>query len=96
VEADAYNGFGDTLVLLGRYAEAADAYRMAKDLVATVGDRYEHARALQGLGAVAAATGNLPEARAQWTSAQRMFAALEVPEADEVGKALAAVDFNRP
>ncbi|WP_185443219.1 tetratricopeptide repeat protein [Kribbella qitaiheensis] len=96
VEAEAYNAYGDTLALLGRHLEAADAYRSALDLVATIGDRYEHGRALQGLGAVAAATGNLPEARARWTSARRIFAELEVPEADEVGKALAAVDFNRP
>ncbi|NEA31546.1 tetratricopeptide repeat protein [Streptomyces sp. SID13031] len=96
VEAAAYNGYGDTLVLLGRYAEAGDAYRLAKDLVEPAGDRYEYARALQGLGAVAAATGNLPQARDRWTSAQRMFAAVEAPEADEVGKALVAVDFNRP
>jgi DNA-binding SARP family transcriptional activator/tetratricopeptide (TPR) repeat protein len=69
VEQQVRIGYGDSLHAFGRPAPAAAEFRRALQLHGVVGDPYLRARALTGLGDVAAATGDRAAAVRHWTTA---------------------------
>jgi tetratricopeptide (TPR) repeat protein len=74
----------------GRPAEALTEHSAALGLAAEAGERYEQARAHQGLAAAYHASGDLAAALVHWRQALRRYARLGSPEADEVRARLAA------
>ncbi|WP_260337496.1 tetratricopeptide repeat protein [Phytomonospora endophytica] len=76
------NDLGTTLLQLGRHAQALDNYRQALAFAIELEDRYEQARALEGIGDVSAALDESSNARTYWDDAQRLYQELEVPETD--------------
>ncbi len=56
------------------------------------GDRYEQARAHNGLAHTHHATGELDQARYHWHQALALYTDLDVPDADEVHAHLTALD----
>ncbi|ONK11093.1 tetratricopeptide repeat protein [Streptomyces sp. MP131-18] len=89
------NELGATLRALpgdGRWARAARYYREAAARAGELGDRYEGARAHEGLGHCRSAAGDAPGARAAWRRAHALFAELGTPEAEAVARRLASLD----
>jgi len=84
LETEALNTLGATLVCMGQHDAALDRHRSALELARRSGERYEQARALAGIGDALAASGDLAGAREHWQRAVDGYAALGIPEADEV------------
>ena len=82
-------------ILLGGSAPAA--LRRAGRLADGAGDRYELARALDGLALLRQARGDATAARKHWRRALDIFTELRVPEADAVHQRLTdASEVSRP
>lgn len=76
------NDLGSTLHRLGEYAQAITHHRQALVFAVELEDRYEQARALEGIGDASAALDDASNARTNWDDAQRLYQELEVPAAD--------------
>jgi tetratricopeptide (TPR) repeat protein len=80
----AHNALGESLRLAGQPAQAGASHESALALAGELGDRYEQARALAGLGAARQDLGDDDGAQESRTRALRVFASLGVREADEL------------
>src|SRR5205807_1919678 len=83
-EADALNGAGETLLATGRPAQAHARPSAALTLTRQTGDRYQQARARQGLGSACQATGQPDQARQHWQHALDIYTDLGVPDAARI------------
>jgi tetratricopeptide (TPR) repeat protein len=82
VETATLNDLGLVQRLAGR--DGSDHHRAARAGATRTGDRYQQARALDGLAAAARAAGEVEQARQWWREALELFADLGVPEAGDV------------
>jgi Tfp pilus assembly protein PilF len=69
---------------IGQASRASTQHRTALSLASRIGDKYEQARAHHGLACSYQATGAAGQARRHWQEALTLYAALGVPEADQV------------
>ena len=69
-----------------------DRHTTALTLATQTGERYEQARAHDGLARTHHASGELDQARHHWNQALALYTDLGVPEADDVHAHLAALD----
>ena len=83
-EADALNGAGETLLATGRPDEAHTRHSAALSLTSQTGDRYQQARAHQGLASACQATDQLDQGRQHWQHALDIYADLGVPDATRI------------
>lgn len=90
-EVESLNDMGRTLTALGRLDESAARLAEALRLAERTGDRFQLARAHEGLGHVAQVRGDLAQARWHWEQALGIFADLKLREADQVRADLAAL-----
>jgi DNA-binding SARP family transcriptional activator/tetratricopeptide (TPR) repeat protein len=90
-EAAARNTLGDDLIAAGQPGQARAEHAEALTLARQVADRWEQARAHDGLARGYLATGQPDEARRHCREALRRYAALRVPDADQVRERLAAL-----
>jgi DNA-binding SARP family transcriptional activator/Tfp pilus assembly protein PilF len=88
--ANALNGQGRSLCALGRPAEGLALHTAARTHAVNIGDRYRHAQALDGMARACAIVGRHQDARRYWTEALDIYAALGLPEAEEVRSQLSA------
>jgi len=77
------NDLAMTLRYLGHLDEALDVHRSALCLAESMGDGYEHARALDGMAPAYLARGEPDLAGTTWEEALRRYAGLGVPEANQ-------------
>ncbi|WKU04962.1 tetratricopeptide repeat protein [Micromonospora sp. HUAS LYJ1] len=89
--ARAQHTLGRLLLLDGRLAESAAAFRAAARYSEQCGSRFERALALRGLGQVAALSGDVGQARAWWQESLSALRILGSAKADEVASELAAL-----
>ncbi|GAA0450409.1 hypothetical protein Ade02nite_59560 [Paractinoplanes deccanensis] len=82
--ARGWNALGGALLAGGRAEGAQQAYEAAATAARACGSRFEEALARRGLGAVAAARGDLGRARECWTGAHAMLTAIGSAKADDV------------
>jgi len=92
LRAGALNALGRALSLDGQPEEARLSHEQALDLSAPDVDRYEAARALDGIAATYRSDGEPTRARRFWLRALEIYTDLEVPEADEVRMHLRNLD----
>jgi tetratricopeptide (TPR) repeat protein len=90
-EAKALNSFGDTLLAAGSPDLARAQHRAAVSPAEQADDRYEQARAHDGMARTFAAT-DPDQARWHWKTALALYADLGVPEADRVHADLAGLE----
>jgi len=88
-ELGALNGLARALSASGRDDEATHQYEAAVILARRLGDRIEHARALDGLGDLASVDGRSGEAISRWREAQQICLEIGIPLADDVQTKLA-------
>ena len=74
---------------------ALASFRAALALATQAGDRFEQARALDGIARVLATAGRRDQARDHWQRALAIFSDLGVPEADRVRDHLGPGDVSR-
>jgi len=91
-EAEALNGIGETHHATGQPCEARIQHNAALTLATQTGDRCEQARAHNGLAHTHYTADELDQARHHWQHALTLYAALGVPDADDVHAHLATVD----
>ena len=82
---------GGILRASGRADDAAANYHSALLLAEESANRYEQARAHDGLARLHHGAGNAPEAYRHWQEALGRYTDLEVPEAEEIRRHLAAL-----
>ena len=82
------NNLGRTYRLMGRH-DAVEQHNRAIELAVTATDRYEQARALDGIGWVRQDIGDPAQARRWWGEALALYSELGVPEAEQVRARLA-------
>jgi DNA-binding SARP family transcriptional activator/tetratricopeptide (TPR) repeat protein len=91
-QAEALNGLGEAL-LAARQATCARArHADALALAIRADDRYEQARANRGLARALLAAGDAGQAAMHWRQALAGYAALGIPEAEQVRAEIAAAD----
>jgi DNA-binding SARP family transcriptional activator/tetratricopeptide (TPR) repeat protein len=78
------NDIGETLRAANRAAEALIAHQEALTMADTSGERYEQARAHDGLAHAHHGLGNLDQARRHWRQALNIFTDLGTPEAEQI------------
>jgi tetratricopeptide (TPR) repeat protein/transcriptional regulator with XRE-family HTH domain len=88
-EGDALTALAETLLAAGQLGEARAEFTAAHELATRIGDTYQLARVLAGLGHVCQADGDPGQARRCWQQAATLYTDLGAPEADEVRAALA-------
>ena len=93
-EAVGLNGIGETLQASGAAQDARMRHTDALLAATEAGDRYEQARAHDGIAATHHTTGNLDLARQHWQHALTLYTSLEVPHAQTVQAQLAALGRN--
>lgn len=91
LEIDTRNSLGETLLSMGRTEAAAVHHGAARDLAGQTGDREEHARALEGLAQVSRRQRHPDRARQELAEALALYTELELPAAERVRAALAAL-----
>jgi tetratricopeptide (TPR) repeat protein len=91
-EAEALNGSGGALLVLGQPEQARAPYALALDLATQVGDTYQQAGGHHGLADAYAADSNFRAARQHWQHALDLYTGLDVPEARRVLGHLARFD----
>jgi tetratricopeptide (TPR) repeat protein/transcriptional regulator with XRE-family HTH domain len=74
----ALNCLGWTYFRSGRHDKATASYQRAAEIGVQADSPHETARAIMGLGNIAAAADDLPEARRQWADAERRYPDLNV------------------
>jgi tetratricopeptide (TPR) repeat protein len=89
VETVALNELGDALREAGRMAESAASYRSALERSEKTGDRYEQARAHDGIAELMQAQHDEVGALDHWNQALALYADLGVTEADKIRARLA-------
>jgi tetratricopeptide (TPR) repeat protein len=92
--ANVLNGLGETMQAAGAVQEALTRHTDALLAATKAGDRYEQARAHDGIAAAHHTTGNVDLAHQHWQHALTLYASLEVPEAQTVQAELAALGRN--
>jgi tetratricopeptide (TPR) repeat protein len=90
-EATALNSFGDTLLAAGSPGLARAQHQAALGPAVQADDRYERARAHDGIARTFAAT-EPDQARIHWKTALTLYTDLGVPEADRVHAVLAGLE----
>jgi tetratricopeptide (TPR) repeat protein/DNA-binding SARP family transcriptional activator/DNA-binding XRE family transcriptional regulator len=88
-EAEALNSLGEVLLAAGRPDDARAQQAIALGIASQIDDKYERARAHSGLARCHFAAGAADRARHHWKLALTLYAALGVPEADQVRAQLA-------
>jgi hypothetical protein len=83
-QAAALNSAGSILLALGRLDTAHARHTSARDLAVEIGDRLQHAKALDGIAHCLNKTGGQHEARRHWRRAVEIYTALGVPDAAKV------------
>ncbi|HEY6743852.1 MAG TPA: tetratricopeptide repeat protein, partial [Lapillicoccus sp.] len=99
LQAEVGNALGRVLLETGRAEEARRSHDRALDLSTPGVDRYEEARALDGIAVTCQRRGDVADARHFWLRALAIYAEMDVPEADEVRaglEALASEDTPAP
>jgi Flp pilus assembly protein TadD len=84
------NGLGEVLLATGRRAEARGQHAAALRAATEVGEKYEQARAHDGLASACEANGDLRQARRHWREALTYYTELGAPESEQVRARLAA------
>jgi len=95
-QAEALNGLGEALLACGRAGPARDRHADALALATRADDRYEQARAHRGLARACLAAGDAGQAGRHWRQALAGYAALGIPEADQVRAEIAAAGRLAP
>jgi tetratricopeptide (TPR) repeat protein len=80
-EADALNGLGELSLAESQPDNARGWHTCALALADHIGEKYEQARAHDGLAAAHCAAGDLGQSREHWQAALALYADLGVPEA---------------
>jgi tetratricopeptide (TPR) repeat protein len=83
-EASALNGLGEIFLATGQPGEARLKHVAALVMASQTGDRFEQARAHRGLGHACQSMGDVRQARRYWQEALAIYAAVGVPEADQL------------
>lgn len=78
------NGFATALTAAHRLDVATEWHNGALEQARSVDDRYEAARALDGLATIMQQVGRTPKATEYWTRALNLYSDLGVPEAGQV------------
>jgi tetratricopeptide (TPR) repeat protein len=91
-EAPARNGLGRALRIAGRLSESQTQHELALRLGRQIGDAFEVARALTGLGELAYGTANPSEAHRRWSEAVRIYKHLGVPVSTNLAQNLHDVE----
>ena len=91
-ETDVLNNMGTTLRELGSPLEAVKCHEQALACADEVGDRYEQARAHDGLASCRRDLGDLGAARMHWRTARAVHLALGTPEAEQIAGELQKLD----
>jgi tetratricopeptide (TPR) repeat protein len=86
--AGTLNRFAEAMAIAGRIALAVEWHEAALVLARSIEDRYETARAFDGLARLDSAAGRTDEARRHWHEALSLYGDLGVPEADAVRETL--------
>jgi len=94
-EADVLNSLGEITRAAGQPDQARAHHLAALTLATATGDRNEQARANSGVAHSYRDTGEHDQARHHWLQALAGYTELDVPEADDIRKHLAAVDEER-
>lgn len=89
-----HNSFGTTLIGLGRLREARHQHEAARALAVDAGDRFEQARALNGL-AETLAEEDPEDAQRLWAAALAVYEDLRHPRAEKVRARIAASRLPR-
>lgn len=76
----------------GQLGEAHHQHTAALTLATQIGDRYEQARAHNGLAQIHQAAGDPEQARYHWRHALDVYTVLDVPDAEAVDAHLSALD----
>jgi tetratricopeptide (TPR) repeat protein len=92
IQALAHNALGRGLLATGCPEEARRHHEIVLDLSAPDVDRYEEARALDGIAATCHHCGEVAEARRFWLRALAIYTDLDVPEAGDVRAHLLGLD----
>jgi tetratricopeptide (TPR) repeat protein len=87
--------FGQTLLQLGEPARARERHESALRYATEAGDRYERARALDGLAESLSALGDHDGALLRWHKAFELFSSVNAPQMDKV-RARIAEQSTRP
>src|SRR5208282_3336674 len=87
----AHNGAGAVLLAVGQPGQARAQHHAALVLASRIGEKYEQARAHDGLARTYRATGGHVRARRHWELALALFTVLGAPETDDVEAQLAAL-----
>ena len=93
-EATALNGLGEVLLAAGRPADAHVLHAAALGITNDSGERYEQARSHRGLARSYHAEGDPGLASHHWQQALALYAALGVPEADQIRAQLSDADHH--
>jgi tetratricopeptide (TPR) repeat protein len=83
-EAGALSSLGDLYRETGEPERALEHYRQALAIVAPIGERYQQARALDGIAHAEAMLDNLDAARTAWGEALTLYTQIGAPEAADV------------
>jgi tetratricopeptide (TPR) repeat protein len=86
--AQLLNALGETQRVAGSALLALDSHVESLRIATEIGDRYERARALAGLGDTHAALGGHERARRYWHDAAREFTEMELPEGQRLHQRL--------
>ena len=89
---EALNSVGETHRATGALREALIQHTAALTLATQISDRYEQARAHNGLAHAHHTTGDLDQARHHWRHALALYTDLGVPDADDIPAHLTALD----
>ena len=89
-QAEALNGLGEALLAARQATSARARHADALALAIRADDRYEQARAHRGLARACLAAGDAGQAASHWRQALAGYAALGIPEAEQVRAEIAA------
>ncbi|MGH3803502.1 MAG: tetratricopeptide repeat protein, partial [Pseudonocardiaceae bacterium] len=91
-ETRALNNLGEMRQVTGQLREALIQHTAALTLATQIGDRYEQARAHNGLAQTHLATRDSDLARHHWQQALTLYTNLGIPDADDIRTHLATLD----
>jgi DNA-binding SARP family transcriptional activator/tetratricopeptide (TPR) repeat protein len=90
LQAEMCNALGRVLLETGQAEEARRSHDLALDLSTPGIDRYQEARALDGIAGTCQCRGDVADARRFWLRALAIYEEMDVPEADDVRARLTA------
>jgi tetratricopeptide (TPR) repeat protein len=88
IAIELHNRRGMAHLALGAIDQARTDHEIALEIARTIGDRYEEAKALEGIGHALFAEGHADLAAEWWRRAVTVYRQLNLPEADRVEKLL--------